>query len=168
MSEENTAKIDEEYVDPSNLASLEEATKPQRVEFPLTLPNGKKILIPLQVGGFALGMEASRGERFKDNEVNDPDKTRRIFIKKMNACFLEGWHIVDDVARKLGSAAQLLAQKKIPVSIIRNDDWNGLNETAFPGVISSTPEAIRDRANAIRNESLSVVSGTGNSEPGGD
>ena len=167
MSEENTAKI-EEYIDPANLAALEEATRPARVEYPLTLPSGAKILIPMQVGGRALGMEASRGERFKDNEVNDPDKTRRIFIKKMNFCFMDGWHIVDDVARKLGSTAQLLAQKKIPVSIIRNDDWNGLNETAFPGVISATPEAIRDRANAIRNESLSIISGPGNSEPSGD
>ena len=152
MSEENAAKIEEEYIDPSNLAALEEATKPQRVEFPLTLPNGKKILIPLQVGGFALGMEASRGERFKDNEVNDPDKSRRIFIKKMNFCLLDGWHIVDDVGRKLGGPAQLLAQRKIPVSIIRNRDWNDMNETAFPGVISSTAESVQDRANAIRNE----------------
>lgn len=165
MSEENTAKI-EEYIDSANLAALEEATKPQHVEFPLTLPNGKKILIPMQVGGFALGMEASRGERFKDNEVNDPDKTRRIFIKKMNSCLLDGWRIVDDVARKLGSAAQLLAQRKIPVSIIRNRDWNDMNETAFPGVISSTAESVQDRANAIRDQSLPVVSGPGNSEPG--
>lgn len=168
MSEENAAKIEEEYIDPSNLAALEEATKPQRVEFPLTLPNGKKILIPMQVGGFALGMEASRGERFKDNEVNDPDKTRRIFIKKMNACLLDGWHIVDDVSRKLGSAAQLLAQRKIPVSIIRNSDWNIMNETAFPGVISSTAEHVQDRANAIRDQSLPVVSGPGDAEPGSD
>ena len=167
MSEENTGKI-EEYIDPANLAALEEATRPARVEYPLTLPSGAKILVPLQVGGMALGMEASRGERFKENENSDPDKTRRIFIKKMNFCLLDGWHLVDDVSRKLGSAAQLLAQKKIPVSIIRNDDWNGLNETAFPGVISSTPEAIRDRANAIRNESLPVVPSSGNSEQGSD
>lgn len=166
MSEENAAKIEEEYIDPSNLAALEEATKPQRVEFPLTLPSGAKILVPLQVGGMALGMEASRGERFKDNEVNDPDKTRRIFIKKMNFCLLDGWHIVDDVTRKLGSTAQLLAQRKIPVSIIRNRDWNDMNETAFPGVISSTAESVQDRANAIRDQSLPVVSGPGNSEPG--
>ena len=167
MSEENTGKM-EEYIDPANLAALEEATRPARVEYPLTLPSGAKILVPLQVGGMALGMEASRGERFKDNEVNDPDKTRRIFIKKMNFCLLDGWHIVDDVARKLGSTAQLLAQKKIPVSIIRNDDWNGLNETAFPGTISATAEAIRDRANAIRDQSLPIVSGPGNSEPSSD
>ena len=167
MSEENAGKI-EEYIDPANIAALEEATKPSRVEYPLTLPSGAKILIPIQVGGMALGMEASRGERFKDNEVNDPDKTRRIFIKKMNFCLLDGWRMVDDVARKLGTTAQLLAGKRIPVSIIRNDDWNGLNETAFPGVISATPEAIRDRADAIRDQSLSVVSGTGSAEPGSD
>jgi hypothetical protein len=167
MSDENTTKIEEDYIDPSNLAALEEALQPARVEFPLTLPNGKKILIPLQVGGFALGMEASRGERFKDNEVNDPDKTRRIFMKKMNSCLLDGWRIVDDVTRTLSSAAQLLAQRKVPVSIIRNSDWNLMNETAFPGVISSTPESIQDRANAIRNESVPIVSSTGDTEQSG-
>lgn len=166
MSEENTAKIDEEYIDPSNLASLEEATKPQRVEFPLTLPNGKKILIPMQVGGMALGLEASRGERIKEGDTENPDKIRRTFIRRTNTILLEGWHIVDDIARRLGPAAQLLAQKKIPISIITHNDWNLISETAFPGLIGATAETIRDRANAIRDQSLHVVSGPGNSEPG--
>jgi hypothetical protein len=159
--------VEDEFVDPSNLAALEEALQPARGEFPLVLPSGQKIRIPFQVGGFAVGMEASRGERFKENEVNDPDKTRRIYIKKMNMCLLEGWHLVDDIGRKLGSPAQLLSQRKIPASLIQTDDWNALNEACFPGAIS-TPEIIRDRANAIRDQSLPIVSGPGDAEPGGD
>jgi len=157
--------VEDEYVDPANLVALEEALQPARGEFPLALPSGKKIRIPFQVGGFAVGMEASRGERFRENEVNDPDKTRRIYIKKMNMCLLEGWHIVDDVGRKLGSPAQLIAQRKIPASLIQTEDWNALNESCFPGSIS-TPEIIRDRANAIRDKSVPLVPGPGDSEPG--
>lgn len=159
---------EDEFVDPSNLAALEEALQPARGEFPLSLPSGKKILIPFQIMGFAGGMEASRGERFKENEVNDPDKTRRIYMKKINMGLLEGWHIVDDVGRKLPMcSADLLRQKKIPVSIIRTEDWNALNESIFPGSIS-TPESIQDRANAIRDQSMPILPGPGDSEPGSD
>lgn len=159
--------VEDEFVDPSNLAALEEALQPARGEFPLVLPSGKKIKIPFQVGGFAVGMEASRGERFKENEVNDPDKARRIYIKKINMCLLGGWHLVDDISRKLGSHAQLFVQRKIPASLIQTEDWNALNEACFPGAVS-TPEIIRDRANAIRNQSLPFVSCSGDSEQGSD
>jgi hypothetical protein len=158
---------EDEFVDPSNMAALEEALQPARGEFPLSLPSGKKIIIPFQIMGFAGGMEASRGERFKENEVNDPDKTRRIYTKKINSGLLEGWHIVDDLSRKIGSPAQLLSQRKIPISIIRTEDWNALNESIFPGAIS-TPESIQDRANAIRDQSVPIVSSPGDSEPGSD
>ena len=166
-TEQQPKNIEDEFVDPSNLAALEEALQPARGEFPLTLPSGKKIRIPFRVGGFATGMEASRGERFKENEVNDPDKTRRIYMKKINSCLLEGWHIVDDLSRKLSDPAMLLSQKKIPVSIIRTADWNTLNEAMFPGAVS-TPESIQDRANAIRDQSVPVVPGSRDSEQSGD
>lgn len=158
---------EDEFVDPSNLSALEEALLPARGEFPMSLPSGKKIMIPFQVMGFAGGMEASRGERFKENEVNDPDKQRRIYMKKINSGLLDGWRIVDDMSRKLPSAAELLSQRKIPVSIIQTKDWNTLNEAMFPGAVDQS-ESITDRANAIRDKSMPIVSGTGNSEPGSD
>ena len=162
MSNENNSQ-EIEFVDPTNIDALEEALKPARGEYPLTLPSGAKILIPYMQGGFALGMEASRGERFKDNEVNDPDKTRRIYMKRINSCLLDGWHIVDDMGRKLGSPAQLLAQHKIPVSLIRSADWTTLNEVIFPGAVD-TAEIVKDRANAIRDRYVQGVPVSGDSE----
>ena len=162
MSNENSSR-EIEFVDPTNIEALEEACKPARGEFPLTLPSGEPILIPFQVGGFALGMEASRGERFKDNEVNDPDKTRRIYMKRINSCLLDGWHIVDDMSRKLGSPAQLLRQHKIPVSLIRSADWSALNEVIFPGAVD-TAEIVKDRAASIRDRYVQGVSVSGDAE----
>lgn len=169
MSEisEQPKNVEDEFVDPSNLAALEEALKPQRGEFPLSLPSGKKILIPYQVMGFAGGMEASRGERFKEDEVNDPDKTRRIYAKRINMGLLEGWHIVDDLKRKLSSPTQLLSERKIPISIIRSEDWTTLNEVIFPGAVDK-PEFVKDRANAIRDQSLSIVSEPRDAEQSSD
>jgi len=159
------AQNEDEFIDSSNLEALDEAMKPVTGQFPLTLPNGKKIKIPYKVMGFAYGLEASKGERFKENEVNDPDKTRRIYIKKMNMGLLDGWHVVDDIKRKLGSPAELLRSRQIPASIITPRDWNLMNELMFPGALDQ-PETIQDRAGSIRSDTVQSLSDARHTDPG--
>jgi hypothetical protein len=161
------AEPEDEFVDLDNIAALDEAMKPAVGVFLLTLPNGKKIKIPYKVMGFAYGLEASRGEKFKENEANDPEKTKRIYLKKMNMGLLGGWHIVDDIKRKLESPAELLRKRQIPVSIITPRDWNLMNELMFPGALDQ-PETIQQRADAIRNEFGSEVSSSGIANPSGN
>jgi hypothetical protein len=152
---------EDEFIDASNLEALDEAMKPVVGSFPLTLPNGKKIKIPYKVMGFAYGLEASAGERFKENEVNDPEKTKRIYMKKVNMGLLEGWHVVDDIKRrellKNDTKAGLLAKKVIPISIITPRDWNLMNELLFPGALDQ-PNDIQDRAVAIRDDTVQSIS----------
>ena len=159
---------EDEFVDLANLDALDQAMKPVVGVFPLTLPNGKKIKIPYKVMGFAYGLEASRGEKFKENEANDPEKTKRIYLKKMNMGLLGGWHIVDDIKRKLEKSSVLLSKRQIPVSIITPRDWNLMNELMFPGALDQ-PETIQERARSISsdaadNQSLQDLSGSGITE----
>jgi hypothetical protein len=160
---------DEEFISIENVEALDEAMKPVVGSFPLTLPNGKKIKIPYKVMGFAYGLEASAGERFKENEVNDPEKTKRIYMKKVNMGLLEGWHVVDDIKRrellKNDTKAGLLAKKIIPLSIITPRDWNLMNELMFPGALDQ-PETIQDRAGTIRSDTVQSISDSGNANPG--
>jgi hypothetical protein len=158
---------EDEFVDLANIDALDDAMKSVVGKFPLTLPNGKKIQIPYRVMGFAYGLEASRGEKFKENEANDPEKTKRIYLKKMNMGLLGGWHIVDDIKRKLDKPSALLSKRQIPVSIITPRDWNLMNELMFPGALDQ-PETIQNRADAIRDESGPQVSETRDSDPGGN
>ncbi|HOV82033.1 MAG TPA: hypothetical protein PLQ01_05060 [Methanothrix sp.] len=155
--EKPSTVIEDEFVDLENIEALDEAMKPVTGEFPLTLPNGKKLKIPYKVMGFAYGLEASAGERFKENEVNDPKKTKRIYMRKINMGLLDGWKVVDDIERpallKGTTRSGLLAKKMIPISIITPRDWNLLNETLFPGALDQ-PETIQDRARAIRDNSV--------------
>jgi len=159
---------EDEFVDPLNLEALDEAMKPVIGNFPLTLPNGKKIKIPYKVMGFAYGLEASAGERFKENEVNDPTKTKRIYMKKINMGLLEGWHVVDDIQRrellKNNTKAGLLAKKMIPLSIITPRDWNLLNELLFPGALDQ-PENIQSAASEIRDSTVLEISDARNTDP---
>jgi hypothetical protein len=156
---------EDEFVDLGNLEALDEAMKPVVGTFPLTLPNGKKIKIPYKVMGFAYGLEASAGERFKENEVNDPEKTKRIYLKKINMGLLEGYHVVDNIKRKLESPAVLLSKRQIPISIITPRDWNLMNELMFPGALDQ-PETIQDRAMSIRGDTVQSISDSGNTNPG--
>lgn len=150
---EDKPVVEDEYIDPSNLDALDAAMQPARGVFPLTLPNGKKIRIPYKVLGFAYGLEASKGERFKENEPNDPKKTKRVYIRKINMALLDGWHVVDDIERKLEKPSVLLIKKMIPVSIITPRDWNLLNELCFPGALDQA-ETIQDRARAISGDAM--------------
>jgi hypothetical protein len=159
---------EDEDVDPSNLEALDDAMQSVVGTFPLTLPNGKKIKIPYKVMGFAYGLEASAGERFKENEVNDPEKTKRIYMKKVNMGLLEGWHVVDDIKRREllrnDTKAGLLAKKIIPISIITPRDWNLMNELMFPGALDQ-PENIQSAANEIRDSAVLEISDARDTHP---
>ena len=165
---EDQNQNEDEFVDLENLDALDQAMKPVVGVFPLTLPNSKKLKIPYKVMGFAYGLEASRGEKFKENEANDPEKTKRIYLKKMNMGLLGGWHIVDDIKRKMDKPSILLSKRQIPVSIITPRDWNLMNELMFPGALDQ-PETIQERARSISsdatdNQSLQDLSGSGVTE----
>jgi hypothetical protein len=160
---------DDEFVDINSLEALDEAMRPVTGMFPLTLPNGRQIKVPYKVMGFAYGLEASRGEKFKENEANDPEKTKRIYLKKINMGLLEGWRVVDDIKRSLGSSAELISKRQIPVSIITPRDWNLMNELMFPGALDQ-PDTIQERARQINadardDDALSEVPDTRYSDP---
>ena len=158
--------VEDEFIDPDNLEALDAAMQPVTGVFPLTLPNGKKLKIPYKVLGFAYGLEASRGEKFKENEANDPDKHRRIWMKKTNMGLI-GWHVVDDIKRKLESPAVLISKRQIPISLFSPREWNLINELIFPGSLD-VPETLQNRADALRDDALYEVSATGFADSGGN
>ena len=151
---------DELFVDPENIVALTEALRPKKDFYPLTLPSGQKMQISFHVSSMAFGMEAGRGEkRIKESDKIDPDRERRFFIKRMNRALEDGWRIVDDLSRdkkENKSALEYLKTREIPVSLINHEDWNTLQEIAFPGFFDES-ETIRNRAASIRSGSLQSV-----------
>lgn len=162
-------KDEDLFIDPEDIAALNEALRPVTGKYPLSLPNGKKIQIPFHVVGHAYSLESSRGEkRLKENEKFDPDRDRRIFIKRINRALDEGWKVVDDLSNKQTKPlVEYFRAKEIPVSIINSQDWNTLTECAFPGMFDDG-EAVRDRAASINGRLVQGVSCSGDSEPGPD
>jgi len=163
------AQNEDEFIDQNNLDALREALKPVIKTFPLHV--GHKILkLRIMEMDFAHGLEASAGERFKENEVNDPAKTRRIFAKKVNMGLMDGWHIVNDVDRKEllknTTKEELLARKQICLSIFSPRDWNLLNEMMFPGALDQ-PETVQNRANELSDAAMYEVSDARNTDPCG-
>jgi hypothetical protein len=172
----NEAPMNEdEYINLDNIEALNEALKPKRTFYPITLHNGQKLKIPVLVLGMAHGMEASDGEHYKKDEPNNSKKVRRVWIRKMNSGILEGWKIVNDKDFNLvqkgetrtDSHVRLLRDKKIPITIFSMIDYNGLTETMFPGSMDD-PQDVRDRLDAIHNGSGESVSNPGPSDDGGE
>jgi len=146
------------YVDPENIEALAEALKPAKKTYPLTLPSGAKLAIPIYESGMAMSMEAGRGEaRLTQQDKIDPDRERRFFIKRINRALADGWEVVDDLKMKNNSnVLELLKQKKIAVSLINPADWNTIQEVAFPGFLDES-ETVRNRARSIGGGSVQGI-----------
>jgi hypothetical protein len=124
----------------------------KRHNFPFVFIDGSEALVPFHKCGHALSMEGARGERYLDTEKEavDPDRQRRIWIRRINLGLMEGWKFVDDMASSGQEAAQHDPDnKRIGVSMITSGDFATLEAAIFPGSESNDPAAIKKRVDAI-------------------
>jgi hypothetical protein len=167
MNEDNELNLD-------NVEALNAALQPKRTSYPITLQNGQKLRVPIQVLGMAHGMEASDGEHYKLGEPSNSKKGRRVWVRKANMGLLDGWSIANDKdfnliqkgETRIESQVRLLQAKKIPITILSMRDYNGLSEAMFPGSMDD-PQDIRDRVDAIDSEVGERVSNPGATDDGG-
>jgi hypothetical protein len=119
----------------------------KRYLFPMGFIDGSEAVVPFHVCGHALSMEGARGERYLDTEKEnvDPDRQRRIWIRRINFGLMEGWKIVDDLAGEEHDPDK----KKIGVSMITSGDFATLEAAIFPGSESNDPASVKRRVDAV-------------------
>jgi hypothetical protein len=119
----------------------------KRYEFPFIFIDGSELTVPFHKCGHALSMEGARGERYLDTEKEavDPDRQRRIWIRRINFGLMDGWKIVDDLAGEEHDPEK----KRIGVSMITSGDFITLEVAIFPGSESNDPVSIKKRVDAV-------------------
>lgn len=132
-------------------AALNIAQGPTQLLYPFKLIDGSELDVPFRKLGHVMSMEGTRGEKYLDTEKElvDPDRQRRIWIKRMNLGLLDGWKIVDDLMKAPTPPLHAPWDKKIAVSLISSGDWVTLEAAIFPGSESNDPSSISKRVNAI-------------------
>ncbi|VVB62781.1 Uncharacterised protein [uncultured archaeon] len=107
--------------------------------------------VPFRRLGHVMSMEGTRGEKYLDTEKElvDPDRQRRIWIKRMNLGLLDGWKIVDDLIKAPMPPVHDPDNKRLAVSLISTGDWVTLEAAIFPGSESNDPSSVSKRVNAI-------------------
>ena len=133
------------------VAALNEAQMPRIMFFPFRFIDGTELNVPFRKLGHVMSMEGTRGEKYldTDKELVDPDRQRRIWIKRMNLGLMDGWKIVDDMMKAPTPPVHDPDNKKVAVSLISTGDWVTLEAAIFPGSESNDPASVAKRVAAI-------------------
>ena len=133
------------------VSALNIAQGPTQLLYPFKLIDGGELSVPFRKLGHVMSMEGTRGEKYLDTEKElvDPDRQRRIWIKRMNLGLLDGWKIVDDLMKAPTPPVHSPYDKKLGVSLISSGDWVTLEAAIFPGSESNDPSSISKRVAAI-------------------
>jgi hypothetical protein len=134
--------------DSSNVVeAVSKAKGLKRHTYPFVFVDGSEATVPFHKCGHALSMEGARGEKYLDTEKEnvDPDRQRRIWIRRINLGLMEGWKVVDDMAGEEHDPEK----KKIGVSMITSGDFVTLEAAIFPGSESNDPVSVKKRVDAI-------------------
>ena len=137
------------------VTALNEAQRPATFIFPFRLVDGSELgselNVPFRKLGHVWSMEGTRGEKYldTDKELVDPDRQRRIWIKRMNLGLMDGWKIVDDMMKAPNPPVHDPDNKKVAVSLISSGDWATLEAAIFPGTEANDPASIAKRVASI-------------------
>jgi hypothetical protein len=142
MTQDGKRKESDEIVE-----AVSRAKGLKRYVFPFNFIDGTNALVPFHKCGHTLSMEGARGERYLDTEKEsvDPDRQRRIWIRRINLGLMDGWKIVDDQNGEVHDTAA----KRIGVSQIDSGDFATLEAAIFPGSESNDPLSIKKRVDAV-------------------
>ena len=131
--------------------ALNVAQGPTQLLYPFKLIDGSELSVPFRRLGHVMSMEGTRGEKYLDTEKElvDPDRQRRIWIKRMNLGLLDGWKIVDDLMKAPTPPTHDPDNKRVAVSLISTGDWVTLEAAIFPGSESNDSSSVSKRVAAI-------------------
>jgi hypothetical protein len=139
-----------EISEASKVDALVKAIRPNRGIYDLVLLDGTQIALPWHACSHAFGLQAQKGEKYVDTDEDtiDPDRTIRIWVRKVNMGLMDGWKFVNDLMNAPNPPQGDIGSKEIPVSQVSTEDWAVLESLLFPGN-ELNRKSIRDRIAAI-------------------